>query len=40
MDNALPIVVFDMTTQGNIGKAVLSPGEIGTLVGAAETALA
>lgn len=40
MDNALPIVVFDMTSRGNIVKAVLQAGEIGTLVGAKETALA
>jgi uridylate kinase len=40
MDNKLPIVVFDMTARGNIGRAVLSPGEIGTIVGAAETVLA
>jgi uridylate kinase len=40
MDNSLPIVVFDMTQKGNISRAVLSPGEIGTLVGVGETALA
>lgn len=40
MDNSLPIVVFDMTHSGNIGRAVFSPGEIGTLVGAGETVLA
>lgn len=40
MDNSLPIVVFDMTHQGNIARAVMSPGEIGTLVGASETVLA
>jgi len=40
MDNKLPIVVFDMTSQGNIAKAVMTPGEIGTLVGSAETVLA
>jgi len=40
MDNKLPIVVFDMTVPGNIGKAVLSPGDIGTVVGAAETQFA
>ncbi len=40
MDNKLPIVVFDMTARGNIAKAVMTPGEIGTLVGAAETVLA
>ena len=37
MDNKLPIVVFDLTAQGNIVKAVNSPTEIGTLVGADET---
>jgi uridylate kinase len=37
MDNKLPIVIFDLTTQGNIKKAVLGGGEIGTLVGAGET---
>jgi uridylate kinase len=40
MDNKLPIVVFDMTASGNIMKAVMNPGEIGTVVGAPETALA
>jgi len=40
MDNKLPIVVFDMTKHGNIKRAVLSPGEIGTVVGTAETELA
>jgi uridylate kinase len=40
MDNKLPIVVFDLTTPGNILKAVTQPGEIGTVVGASETALA
>jgi uridylate kinase len=40
MDNKLPIVVFDLTTSGNIKRAIMSPGEIGTLVGAAETAWA
>ncbi len=40
MDNKLPIVVFDMTHRGNIARAVLSPGEIGTVVGAPETCLA
>jgi uridylate kinase len=40
MDNKLPIVVFDMTKSGNIKRAVLSPGEIGTVVGTAETELA
>jgi uridylate kinase len=37
MDNKLPIVVFDLTTPGNIAKAVHAPGEIGTIVGAAAT---
>jgi len=37
MDNKLPIVVFDLTTLGNIKKAVMQPGEIGTLVGAPST---
>ena len=40
MDNKLPIVVFDLTTQGNISKAVMNPGDIGTVVGASETAWA
>ncbi|MFZ5469036.1 MAG: UMP kinase [Myxococcota bacterium] len=37
MDNKLPIVVFDLTTKGNIKKAVMNPEEIGTLVGGNET---
>jgi uridylate kinase len=37
MDNKLPIVVFDLTVKGNIGRAVLGTGDIGTVVGAAET---
>ena len=41
MDNKLPIVVFDLTTHGNIRRAIAGPpgagGELGTLVGAAET---
>jgi len=41
MDNNLPIVVFDLTTHGNIRRAIAgspgSGGELGTLVGAAET---
>lgn len=37
MDNKLPIVVFDLTTQGNIHKAVMNPGDIGTLVGDSST---
>lgn len=40
MDNKLPIVVFDMTSAGNIERAVLKPGEIGTIVGYAETQFA
>ena len=37
MDNKLPIIVFDLTVRGNIGRAVLGNGDIGTVVGAAET---
>ncbi len=37
MDNKLPIVVFDLNTIGNIMQAVMTPGLIGTVVGAAET---
>src|SRR5688572_4039351 len=40
MDNKLPIVVFGLTVKGNIGRAVLGSGDIGTVVGAAETAWA
>jgi len=40
MDNKLPIVVFDLTAQGNILRAVTGSGELGTLVGATETAWA
>ena len=44
MDNKLPIVVFDLTAQGNIRKALTgspgSSGGLGTLVGAAETSWA
>jgi uridylate kinase len=41
MDNKLPIVVFDLTTRGNIKRAVLgAAGEIGTIVGVGETAWA
>jgi uridylate kinase len=40
MDNSLPIVVFDMTSRGNIVRAVLHPGEIGTVVGTKDTVLA
>ncbi|MFL5318211.1 MAG: UMP kinase [Myxococcaceae bacterium] len=40
-DNALPIVVFDLTHKGNIRRAVLGEvGEVGTVVGANETAWA
>jgi uridylate kinase len=39
-DNDLPIVVFDLTTRGNIARAVLGSGDVGTLVGAAETSWA
>lgn len=39
-DNQLPIVVFDLTTQGNIHRAVFGTSAIGTLVGASETAWA
>jgi uridylate kinase len=37
MDNKLPIVVFDLTQAGNIAKAVKTPMDIGTVVGAGET---
>jgi uridylate kinase len=37
MDNKLPIVVFDLTARGNILKAVMDPGAIGTIVGTGET---
>jgi uridylate kinase len=37
MDNKLPIVVFDLTVRGNISRAVLGNGDIGTVVGAGET---
>ncbi|MBF5042727.1 UMP kinase [Aggregicoccus sp. 17bor-14] len=37
MDNKLPIVVFDLTAQGNIARAVLGNGDIGTTVGTPET---
>jgi uridylate kinase len=40
MDNKLPIVVFDLTQQGNILKAVTGAAELGTLVGAAKTSWA
>jgi uridylate kinase len=39
-DNKLPIVVFDMTVAGNIGRAVNNPQEIGTVVGMSETVFA
>src|SRR5713101_9449705 len=37
MDNKLPIVVFDLTSRGNIRRAIFGSEEIGTLVGASET---
>jgi uridylate kinase len=40
MDNKLPIVVFDLTQQGNILKAVTGTAEFGTLVGAPKTSWA
>jgi uridylate kinase len=40
MDNKLPIVVFDLGAPGNILRAVTRPGEVGTVVGATETAWA
>ena len=40
MDNKLPIVVFNLTVQGNILRAVTGSGDLGTLVGATETAWA
>ena len=40
MDNKLPIVVFDLGIPGNILRAVTRPGEVGTVVGATETAWA
>jgi uridylate kinase len=39
-DNDLPIVVFDLTCRGNIKRAVMGNGEVGTLVGASETSWA
>ncbi len=39
MDNDLPLLVFDMTTEGNIKKAVLGE-DIGTVVGNVETIIA
>jgi uridylate kinase len=40
MDNNLPIVIFDLTAQGNIHRAITGSGELGTLVGASETSWA
>lgn len=40
MDNKLPLIVFDLTVPGNIRRAVLGNGDIGTLVGGTETAWA
>ncbi|MBK7864126.1 MAG: UMP kinase [Archangiaceae bacterium] len=40
MDNKLPIVVFDLEGEGNIGRAVREPMSIGTVVGTGETAWA
>jgi len=37
MDNKLPIVVFDLTAQGNIRRAILGAAEVGTLVGTPES---
>ena len=37
MDNKLPIIVFDMTTQGSVVRACTQPEEIGTVVGGTET---
>jgi uridylate kinase len=39
-ENRLPIVVFDLTAKGNIRKAVMGEENVGTLVGASETAWA
>jgi len=39
MDNHLPIVVCDLTTPGNIRRA-LDGGLVGTYIGEGETALA
>src|SRR5260370_648460 len=36
-DNNLPIIIFDLTAQGNIWRAIQGNGDFGTLVGAAET---
>jgi uridylate kinase len=32
MDNALPIVVFDVLTEGNLRRVLLGEEQIGTLV--------
>ncbi len=40
MDNKLPIIVFDMTTPGNIVKAANNPQDIGTIVWTGETVFA
>ena len=40
MDNQLPIVVFDLTAQGNIRRVITGSGDLGTLVGASETSWA
>ncbi|HZH04015.1 MAG TPA: UMP kinase [Myxococcaceae bacterium] len=37
MDNRLPIVVFDLTAQGNIRQAILGSEAVGTVVGTEET---
>jgi uridylate kinase len=36
-DNNLPIIIFDLTAQGNISRAIQGSGDFGTLVGATET---
>jgi uridylate kinase len=36
-DNNLPIIIFDLTAQGNIWRAIQGSGDFGTLVGATET---
>ena len=40
MDNSLPIVVFNMTTPGNIIKAISGDTSIGTVVGGETTTTA
>ncbi|MBS1148969.1 MAG: kinase [Myxococcaceae bacterium] len=40
MDNRMPIIVFDMTRPGNIGRAVNNPQDVGTIVGMGETVFA